>query len=88
MKATAAEVKGIPTNLFKDPITDGGKALKKSAKGLLHVSFDPVTKDYSLLQEVTKEMERTGELIPVFKDDVLLKRYTFQECRARLAMHL
>lgn len=88
MKATAAEVNGVPTNLFKDPITDGGKALKKSAKGLLHVSFDPLTKDYSLQQEVSKEMEQTGELIPVFKNDVLLKRYTFQQCRDRLAMHL
>lgn len=87
MKATACEVDGVPMNLFKDPVTDGGKALKKSAKGLLHVDFDPTTKDYTLQQEVSKEMEQTGALIPVFKDDKLLVKYTFQQCRDRLAMH-
>lgn len=87
MKATACEVDGVPMNLFKDPVTDGGKALKKSAKGLLHVNFDPTTKDYTLQQEVSKEMEQTGALIPVFKDDKLLVKYTFQQCRDRLAMH-
>lgn len=88
MKATACEVNGVPMNLFKDPVTDGGKALKKSAKGLLHVSFDAATKDYTLTQEVSKEVEKTGELLPVFENDKLLRRYTFQECRNRLAMHL
>lgn len=88
MKATACEVDGVPMNIFKDPVTDGGKALKKSAKGLLHVSFDPTTKNYSLQQEVSPEVEKTGELIPVFKDDKLLVRYSFQQCRERLEMHL
>ena len=87
-KATYAEVNGEARELFKDPITDGGKAAKKSAKGLLKVIQDPVTKRYQLLEQVTKEQEKEGCLIPVFANGELLVDHSLKEIRARVEGHV
>lgn len=81
VKATYGEINGKPVEIFKDPITDNG--LKKSAKGLLCVSYDDNMK-IILLDECTKEQEQSGLLIPVFRDGKLLKEYTLAEIRERV----
>lgn len=71
--------------IWKDPITDDGT--KKSAKGLLFVGWDADKKEYYLKDQVTRAMYESDEnqLKPVFKDGVLLKHWTFDEIRKRVA---
>jgi nicotinamide phosphoribosyltransferase len=77
MKATYGEVNGQSINIYKDPATDNG--VKKSAKGLLKV-----TEDLQLLEEVTREEEKTGMLHPIFRNGVVEKEYSLSEIRQRL----
>lgn len=88
MKATYAEVAGKSRNLFKDPITDNGKAAKKSAKGLLKVTYDAASKNYTLHQEVTREDEGKGELKLIFENGKLLIDQSLAQIRARIQSHL
>lgn len=85
MKATWAEVDGVPRNLFKDPITDDG--LKKSAKGRLAVlgrfgAHGGYTLD--VISEATPEQEAASLLKPVWEDGKFITRYSFAEVRATL----
>lgn len=80
MKATYGIVNGEARDIFKDPKTDDG--VKKSAKGLLRV--DKVDGVYKLSDQCTIAQEQGGELLPVFKNSVLLTETTLQEIRARL----
>lgn len=68
MKATYAEVNGIPLELFKDPVTDSGT--KKSAKGLLRVELE--NGKYKLYDQQTIEQETSGALRTIFEDGKLL----------------
>lgn len=77
MKATYGIVNGEPKEIFKDPLTDGG--VKKSAKGLLHV-----TEDLKLLECVTPEMEDSGMLQTVFFEGLPSHTTTLQEIRAKI----
>ena len=78
IKATYGVVKGQPVELFKQPKTDNG--IKNSAKGLLRVNAD-----LTLSESVTIEEETQGLLETVFEDGVMVKTYTLQEIRTRLA---
>lgn len=80
IKATYGELKGKPIEIFKDPFTDNG--LKKSAKGLLSVSYDD-NMNMVLLESCTKDQECSGLLEPVFRDGKLLKDYSLSEVRER-----
>ena len=82
MKATYRETNGIGVPIFKDPKTDNGT--KKSAKGLLCVQKSP-TGDYVLLDQVTPEVEKTGELKTVYLNGNILVDDSFEVIRARLA---
>ena len=66
MKATYAEINGEAKELFKDPITTGS-VIKKSAKGLLKVILEEG--QYKLIDQITPEEERKGELKTVFKNE-------------------
>lgn len=88
MKATYAEINHVPRDIFKDPITDGGKAAKKSAKGLLKVLWNGNGRYYELQQQVSKAEEEEGCLIPVFKNGKMLKTYTLAEIRERVESQL
>ena len=59
VKATMGIVNGEQRDIFKDPKTDNG--LKKSARGLLHV-----TEDLELIDQCTWDQESSGALQPVF----------------------
>lgn len=85
-KATYAEINGVATELYKDPITDPGK---KSHKGLMTLVCDEsnfgsgVTKRYRTVDQCTEAEEKQGELVTVFKDGKTVKEYTLAEIRER-----
>jgi nicotinamide phosphoribosyltransferase len=81
MKATFGIVNNEPTEIFKDPLTDGG--VKKSAKGLLRVNSD-----LTLSECVSWSEEKQGLLQTVFKDGKLTKEVSLAEVRSRLTNSL
>lgn len=82
MKSTNAVINGVQTPIFKDPITDNG--VKKSAKGLLMVTWD--VEGYKLQDMVDTKAEKRGCLETVFRDGVLIRRTTLKEIRQRMAI--
>lgn len=84
MKATYIELDGVGHAIYKDPKTDSGK---KSARGLLRVEKDS-SGNYVLLDNVTPEQERGGELRDAFIDGKILINEAFADIRTRLASYL
>ena len=80
MKATYGEVNGEGREIFKDPITDDGT--KKSAKGLIKIEKENGT--YKLVDQVSWEEEKQGELKEVFRDGKLLINDSLAEIRKRI----
>lgn len=78
IKATYGIVNGKAVEMFKEPKTDNG--IKNSAKGLLRVNAD-----LTLSESVTPEEETQGLLETVFLEGRMVKTYTLQEVRDRLA---
>ena len=83
MKATHRVTNGEGVAIFKDPKTDNGT--KKSAKGLLCVHKSPLSGDYILVDGVTVEGERNGELKTVFLDGKILVNDSIETIRARVS---
>jgi len=81
MKATYGEVNGEGREIYKDPKTDDGT--KKSARGLIKIIKD-AEGNYKLLDQVTKEEEKEGELKTVFLDGEITQETTLEELRGRL----
>lgn len=79
-KATWVQINGEGKPIFKDPKTDNGH--KKSAKGLLRVVNNCGTLE--LEDNVTPEMEATGELITVFYNGALDNEVSLAEVRRRV----
>lgn len=77
VKATMGVVNGEQRAIFKDPKTDNG--LKKSAKGLLHV-----TEDLELVDDVTWLQEDKGALRTVFENGLTFNETSLEEIRKRL----
>lgn len=77
MKATYGEVNGEGRAIFKDPITDDGT--KKSAKGLMKIELENGT--YKLIDQVSWDEEKKGELKEVFRDGKLLIDYSLAGIR-------
>lgn len=82
MKATYRETNGVGVPIFKDPKTDSGT--KRSAKGLLCVEKSPITGDYVLLDQVTPEVEKAGELKTVYLNGRILVHDSIEVVRNRL----
>lgn len=86
-KATAAEVDLNDDNspillpIYKDPKTDTSK---KSAKGLLKVTYDSDTKLYHLEDNVSIEEEKEGLLETVYIDGKLIREDTFEDIKNRM----
>ncbi len=81
MKATYGEVAGMGREIYKDPVTDDGT--KKSAKGLLKIIKENGV--YKLLDQVSWEEEKEGELQEVFRDGKLLIDEKLSEIRKRVS---
>lgn len=77
-KCSAVHADGVWEGVMKDPITDPGK---RSMPGRLKL----IIKDgkYKTVQE-HEEPDCPNLLVPVFKDGVILKEYSFQDIRKRL----
>jgi nicotinamide phosphoribosyltransferase len=86
MKATYGEVDGVGRDIFKDPKTDDGT--KKSARGLMKVSYNDQEKKYELKDQCTWEEEKQSELKTVFKDGKLMVDWTLQEIREKIKNNL
>lgn len=82
MKATYGEVNHEGRDIFKDPKTDDGT--KRSARGLLAVQQDPITKQLTLKDQCTWEEEGQGVLETVFRDGKLLVDCKLADIRERL----
>lgn len=82
MKATSAVVAGERRALFKDPKTDDGT--KRSARGLLKVSYASKSGQYLLHNDVTEAEEREGALETVFMNGRLTKVQNIEEIRGRV----
>ena len=82
MKATSAVVAGERRALFKDPKTDDGT--KRSARGLLKVSYASKSGQYLLHNDVTEAEEREGALETVFLNGVLTKYQTIEQIREKV----
>lgn len=81
MKATYRETNGKGVAIFKDPKTDNGT--KKSAKGLLSVEKS-TDGNYLLVDQVTPEVEMTGELKTVYLNGNILVDESIETIRKRL----
>lgn len=79
IKATYCEIDNKPYPVFKNP-KDGG--FKKSQKGCCVVFEDLTFQDGFTWEEACNNTE--NQLVPVFRDGVLLKEQSLQEIRARL----
>ncbi len=85
MKATYVEVNGEGREIFKDPVTDDGT--KKSARGLLNVSFD--IDDFGgghiiLKDRVSWYTEKQGMLRLIFEDGKFDNVTNLEEIRNKL----
>lgn len=80
MKATSVVVNGQRREIFKDPITDDG--VKKSAKGLVKVVKED--NDYVLVDQVTEEEEKEGELKVIYEDGRFRENVNLQTIRERI----
>jgi nicotinamide phosphoribosyltransferase len=82
MKATWAQVNGIPRELSKNPKTDNGT--KKSAKGLLRVEVEMVSKDFVLYDQQSEFEEKDGQLMTTFIDGQLIDDQSLADIRGNL----
>lgn len=80
MKATYGEVAGEGREIYKDPITDDGT--KKSAKGLMKIIKE--NGEYKLIDQVSWEEEKQGELREVYRDGKILIDEKLSEIRLRV----
>jgi nicotinamide phosphoribosyltransferase len=84
IKATAVVKDGKLVPIFKNPKTDNGG--KKSAFGLLKVIKD--NGKFALVQNVSDEDSRSGELKPTYLNGEILNHQSFAQVRAVLAESL
>lgn len=80
-KATAGVVNGVERVIYKNPKTDDG--VKKSARGYLAVYRNQADELYCQ-EDVSKEIEKTGLLRPVYCNGVLLVDESIVTIRDRL----
>ena len=81
IKATYVEVDGEGREIQKDPVTDNGS--KKSATGLLKVVKEG--SKYVLVDKVSVEEEKEGELQTVFLDGNLVRQQYLKDIRERVS---
>jgi nicotinamide phosphoribosyltransferase len=66
--------------VYKDPITDPGKASKK---GRLDLVRDPNTKEFITYSLGLAQATQSSELVEVYRNGELIKEWSFAEIRAR-----
>ncbi len=81
MKCSAIDVNGVWHDVQKDPVTDPGK---RSKPGRLALVRDEHGFFQTVREEVAEARGLENLLVPVFKDGVVLKDYSFAEIRNRV----
>ena len=84
MKATYGEVNHEGREIYKDPITDDGT--KKSARGLIKIVKE--NNEYKMIDRVSWEEEKEGELKEVFRDGKMLVDLSLADIRSRVKADL
>ncbi len=79
LKASAIDIDGVWHDVFKDPKTDPGKASKAG-----HLAVVKVNGIYRTIRKQDGIIYTEDQLIPVFKNGEILKRYSFDDIRARV----
>jgi nicotinamide phosphoribosyltransferase len=81
MKASSATINGVEVEVFKDPVTDTGKASKKGRMGLYK---SRLTNEIWTIRNdnITVDSEWVPMMDAVFIDGRLLRNQTFDEVRA------
>jgi nicotinic acid phosphoribosyltransferase len=82
IKATYVEANGEGRDIMKDPITDHAK---KSFKGRVVVTRDPITQEYVTRDQVSQEEAAGGLLQLIYRNGVLYNSPSLAEIRTRLA---
>jgi nicotinamide phosphoribosyltransferase len=77
LKCSAIEVNGTWHDVMKDPITDPGKRSKPGRLALVVKNGTMTT----VREEVAEVEGLDNLLVPVFKDGVILKDYSFSKIR-------
>jgi len=80
MKCSAARINGQWVDVFKDPVTDPGKASKK---GRLDLIRDATTRDFLTCAMGSTSASRPSELVEVFSNGNISNEWSFAEVRAR-----
>ncbi len=80
LKCSAVDVAGVWHDVMKDPVTDPGKRSKPGRLAL--VVKDGFVK--TVREEVAEAEGLANLLVPIFRDGVVLKNYTFAEIRSRV----
>lgn len=80
MKCSAARINGRWIDVYKDPVTDPGKASKK---GRLDLTRDATTREYVTYSIGDAAASARSELVDVFRNGRVLKEWSFAEVRER-----
>ena len=80
-KCCAIEVDGVWMPVYKDPITDPGKTSKQ---GIVYVLLNG--NRYETYTKLTLDPVAEDQLIPVFENGDILKKYTLDQIRANALM--
>jgi nicotinamide phosphoribosyltransferase len=80
MKCSAARINGKWADVYKDPVTDPGKASKK---GRLDLIRDGSTREFLTYPLDAGQSSQPSELVEVFRNGELVKEWTLEEVRAR-----
>lgn len=78
-KASSVQIEGDWQDVFKDPVTDPGKASKRGRLMLVKRGSEYIT----MTEEVGKPTGSEDVLVPVFENGRLLREYTLEEVRNR-----
>jgi nicotinamide phosphoribosyltransferase len=80
MKCSAARINGKWVDVYKDPVTDPGKASKK---GRLDLIRDGTTREFLTYPLDAVKSSQPSELVEVFRNGEMVKEWTLEEVRAR-----
>jgi nicotinamide phosphoribosyltransferase len=80
MKCSAARINGRWVDVYKDPVTDPGKASKK---GRLDLIRDGSTREFLTYPLDAGRSSQPSELVEVFRNGELVKEWTLEAVRAR-----
>jgi len=79
-KCSYAEINGMPFNVYKDPVTDPGKASKRGRLVLEKIGSDNPGFEYVTREEGSGDVNK-DVLVTVFENGELIREYSFDEVR-------